>query len=94
MTPTILRVGFTCGEQGFGSLNRLLRVSSGGQVDFESAFPTGPPSLAHCDSLKITGPVRFEAGVACRGRVSLTNPSTEPRVVSAGTYENVEKVLA
>jgi UDP-N-acetylglucosamine pyrophosphorylase len=63
-------------------------------ADFESAFPKGPPSLAHCDSLKITGPVRFEAGVVCRGRVSLTNPSTEPRVVSAGTYENVEKVLA
>ena len=39
--------------------------------DFEAAFPHGPPSLLHCESLTVTGKMVFPAGMVCRGKVQL-----------------------
>ena len=43
---------------------RLLR-------DFEARFPSGPPSLARCERLAVSGDVMFGAGVVVRGSVSV-----------------------
>lgn len=37
------------------------------------ALAPAVPSLYHCTSLTVKGAVRFEAGVAIRGAVTLTN---------------------
>ena len=42
--------------------------------DFEQRFPGGPPSLAACDALPVTGDVRFGAGVIARGTVAIGEP--------------------
>ena len=46
-------------------------------VDQLEALSPAVPSLFHCASLTVKGPVRFEAGVAIRGDVTLING--EPR---------------
>jgi UDP-N-acetylglucosamine pyrophosphorylase len=46
-------------------------------ADFEAFFPNGAPSLVACDSVKVTGRIRFPAGVVCRGNVEFINPSGE-----------------
>ncbi|OIP38341.1 MAG: hypothetical protein AUK47_12110 [Deltaproteobacteria bacterium CG2_30_63_29] len=38
-------------------------------TDLDARFPAGPPSLVHCTRLKVTGDVRFGAGVRCVGEV-------------------------
>jgi hypothetical protein len=55
-------------------------------ADFERAFAEGVPSLARCESLRVTGPCHFSAGVVCVGAVELINASPAPRRVAAGTY--------
>jgi UDP-N-acetylglucosamine pyrophosphorylase len=55
-------------------------------ADFERRFPHGPPSLAGCSRLKVSGDLVFEPGVVCRGTVELTNLSPETRSVPAGLY--------
>lgn len=54
----------------------------------DACLAGGVPSLVHCESLKIKGPVRFEPGVILKGRVEIENPSAERGRVNAGTYEN------
>ena len=49
----------------------------------EAAFPDGPPSLRHCNSLQIRGPVRFGAGVTCVGDVVID--SDEELRIAAGS---------
>jgi UTP--glucose-1-phosphate uridylyltransferase len=47
-------------------------------------FPHGAPSLVECRRLLVRGDVRFGAGVACRGDVSIVHEGPEPRVVPDG----------
>jgi UTP--glucose-1-phosphate uridylyltransferase len=39
--------------------------------DFEARFPSGPPSLVHCERLTVEGDVLFGRGVVVRGTVSV-----------------------
>jgi len=57
-------------------------------ADFENCFAAGAPSLIDCDSLKVTGKMKFAAGVICRGKVELVNESAETKVVASGIYCN------
>jgi UTP--glucose-1-phosphate uridylyltransferase len=43
--------------------------------DFDARFPEGPPSLREAERLKVTGDVRFGAGVVVRGAVSVDGPA-------------------
>jgi UTP--glucose-1-phosphate uridylyltransferase len=51
----------------------------------EERFPGGVPSLLDCDTLTVTGDVRFEEGVVVRGSVAITNSGTAQAVVKRGT---------
>ena len=53
----------------------------------------GVPSLIDCQSLKVTGPLRFALGVVVQGDVEFTNPGEEPKTVEARTYQNESVVL-
>jgi UTP--glucose-1-phosphate uridylyltransferase len=48
----------------------------------------GVPSLLRCDSLKVSGPVQFAAGVILEGEVEIRNASAEIQVISSGIYKN------
>ena len=63
--------------------------------DFEALFPDGVPSLRDCESLRIRGRVRFEAGVVCRGRVEFLAGAegAGSGVVTAGVYQDQTVVL-
>jgi UDP-N-acetylglucosamine pyrophosphorylase len=56
--------------------------------DFDQFFDQGTPSLVRCESLKVTGPIHFAAGVVCEGKVEFLNAGPEPRTVPAGTYRD------
>lgn len=57
-----------------------------GKIDrFDARFPEGAPSLADCESLTVTGDVRFAAGVTIRGRAVITNASDAQAVIPPGT---------
>jgi UTP--glucose-1-phosphate uridylyltransferase len=43
-------------------------------ADFEERFPAGPPSLAGCERLTVTGDVSFGLDVTVRGSVSVSGP--------------------
>lgn len=43
-------------------------------ADFELRFPSGVPSLLACTSLRITGDVRFGAGIKMQGDIALNAP--------------------
>jgi UDP-N-acetylglucosamine pyrophosphorylase len=48
----------------------------------------GVPSLIHCKSLKIAGPVHFADGVVIEGDVEIANKTGERQTVEAGTYKD------
>jgi UTP--glucose-1-phosphate uridylyltransferase len=48
----------------------------------------GVPSLIDCQSLKVTGPLKFAPGVIVQGDVEFTNTSDEPKTVEARIYQN------
>ena len=50
--------------------------------------PLGVPSLLHCDSLKISGPVHFSDGVVIEGEVEIKNTTPERMIVQPGVYKN------
>jgi UDP-N-acetylglucosamine pyrophosphorylase len=54
--------------------------------DFERCFADGVPSLLKCQSLKVTGPIRFGRGVVCQGRVEFVNASAEPKTIAPRLY--------
>ncbi|HMJ65465.1 MAG TPA: UTP--glucose-1-phosphate uridylyltransferase [Candidatus Binatia bacterium] len=56
--------------------------------EFDEAFGNAVSSLIGCDSLKITGKLRFSPGVICKGAVEFVNASGEVRVVAPGMYSN------
>lgn len=57
-------------------------------VDKMEALVEGYPSLLDCESLKVTGPVKFAPGVAIKGKVEVTNQGAEPATLMAGEYAN------
>lgn len=61
-------------------------------ADFERLFPSGPPSLRGCRTLRVEGAVRFAAGVVIEGDVVVRarGPGAELR---AGTYRDAELVV-
>ena len=59
--------------------------------DFEIYFPVVAPSLVRCDSLKVTGRLRFEPGVVCEGTVEFASRGTSLATVPAGIYKDVRR---
>jgi UTP--glucose-1-phosphate uridylyltransferase len=60
---------------------------------FEPFFAAGTPSLIGCTSLTVKGPVAFEPGVVCQGKVTFTNPTSQRNQVKAGVYENADVMV-
>jgi len=56
--------------------------------DFDRFFPAGAPSLLRCDSLSVSGPVRFAPNVVCEGNVAFVNASSETKNLASGTYRD------
>ena len=57
--------------------------------DFDALFPEGGvPSLIDCESLRVDGPVAFDAGVTIQGKVHLKAAGPAPRRLSAGRYRD------
>jgi UDP-N-acetylglucosamine pyrophosphorylase len=54
----------------------------------------GVPSLKDCQQLTIRGPVLFNSRNVFQGKVSISNPSSEPRRLAPGVYSDCAKVLA
>jgi hypothetical protein len=48
----------------------------------------GVPGLIGCDTLKISGPIRFAPGVVIEGEVEFKNTSTETKTVEPGVYKD------
>ncbi len=59
----------------------------------EAALAGGAPSLKHCRSLRVTGPVRFSSDVELLGNVTITNDSTTPVEIPAGRYADQNLTL-
>ena len=54
-------------------------------AEFEERFPAGPPSLAACDALTVSGDVRFGRGVVVRGSVEIdAGDEGGPRTIPDG----------
>ncbi len=65
-----------------------------GRIDqFEARFPAGAPSLQACEQLTIRGDIRFEKSVILRGRVQLTNPHADQKVIAAGSILTEERTF-
>jgi len=52
--------------------------------DLDAGFPAGPPSLAACTSLRLTGRFRFGRNVVVRGDVARVNDGPAPVVIPDG----------
>jgi UDP-N-acetylglucosamine pyrophosphorylase len=52
----------------------------------DAKLAAGVPSLKDCRELKVRGPVLFQSGNVFRGKVSITNDSSEARLLPAGEY--------
>ena len=59
----------------------------------EEKLKGGAPSLKDCEQLVVRGPILFSPKNVFRGKVSVTNPSNEVRVLPPGVYDNCAKVL-
>src|SRR4051812_9102274 len=53
--------------------------------DFEARFPAGAPSLVACERLRVSGDVRFGAGVVVRGSVSVEHDGDDQLQIEDGT---------
>ena len=53
--------------------------------DLQARFPEGIPDLLECDSLTISGDVKFGADVKVIGNVTLDNDSSQQLVIESGT---------
>jgi UTP--glucose-1-phosphate uridylyltransferase len=53
--------------------------------DFDARFPAGPPSLVHCDRLRVKGDVLFGEGVVVRGSVTVEQEGDEQLRIDDGT---------
>lgn len=54
-------------------------------ADFEKRFPSGAPSLRHCQALNVEGDFTFAESVICEGKVLLSAPLNEPVVLPPRT---------
>ena len=61
--------------------------------DFEECFADGVPSLLECDTLKVTGRVKFARGVVCQGQVEFASASAEAKRVPSGIYRHERREL-
>lgn len=59
----------------------------------DAALAGGVPSLKDCSSLTVKGAVRFNAGNVFKGKVNVTNSSSERKAVAAGTYADCDVTL-
>ena len=50
--------------------------------------PLGVPGLLRCQSLKVSGPVHFAAGVVIDGDVEINNTSGERKTLPSGVYKD------
>jgi len=48
----------------------------------------GQPSLREAEVLEVNGPVKFAKGVVIKGRVTISNPSSEVKTVASGVYSD------
>lgn len=48
----------------------------------------GVPGLIGCDTLKVSGPIRFAPGVVIEGSVEFANTSVEAKIVQPGVYKD------
>lgn len=65
-----------------------------GRLDlFDQRFKDGVPSLKECESLTIRGDVRFEEGVAIKGRVLIQNNQPLQAVIKNGSIVDTNMVL-
>lgn len=48
----------------------------------------GQPSLLEAEVLEVNGPVKFAEGVVIKGRVTISNPSSEVKTVASGVYSD------
>ncbi|MCL2181913.1 MAG: UTP--glucose-1-phosphate uridylyltransferase [Chitinispirillia bacterium] len=53
--------------------------------DLKERFPSGIPSLAGCESLSITGDVKFGKGIIITGKTSIVNTSGTQALIPDGT---------
>ena len=53
--------------------------------EMATRFPFGAPSLRRCESLRVTGDVRFGKDVRVVGKAEISNPNSEPLYVPDGT---------
>jgi UTP--glucose-1-phosphate uridylyltransferase len=53
--------------------------------EFETRFPSGPPSLLECESLDVEGDVIFGENLSIKGKVSLHNRSGKQVSIPSGT---------
>jgi UDP-N-acetylglucosamine pyrophosphorylase len=56
----------------------------------DRALARGVPSLRSCHELVVRGPVLFDSQNVFRGRVHITNRTSEPRLLKPGDYEDCE----
>jgi hypothetical protein len=48
----------------------------------------GQPSLLESDTLEISGPVEFAEGVVIKGRVTISNDSSDVKIIAPGVYSD------
>jgi hypothetical protein len=48
----------------------------------------GQPSLLEADILEISGPVEFAEGVVIKGRVTISNDSSDVKIIAPGVYSD------
>jgi UTP--glucose-1-phosphate uridylyltransferase len=61
--------------------------------DFDQRFRHGPPSLARCESLTISGDVVFENDITILGNVTITNRGNTPATIPQGSVIEGDMVL-
>jgi len=55
-------------------------------AQLDEKIAAGLPSLKRCSELTVKGPVLFDRGAVLRGKVTIQNPSGEPRRMPSGTF--------
>jgi len=56
--------------------------------ELDAKLASGVPSLKNCQELIVRGPVLFNSGNVFRGKVSVTNASSQPRNLPPGEYQD------
>ncbi|MCS1408577.1 MAG: putative uridylyltransferase [Verrucomicrobia subdivision 3 bacterium] len=63
------------------------------EADLEKRFPSGVPSMLHCDRLEIWGNLIFSPSVECKGEVRFENRDSNSKKVAPSKYQNRTVVL-